>query len=63
MPPVLVASGAETSADAWNLPDNQFFAADVASEAAQRRLIDLISNDIVEKVAIALSSQAAGRSA
>ena len=63
VPPVLVASGAETSADAWNLPDNQFFAADVASEAAQRRLIDLISSDIVEKVAIALSSQAASRKA
>lgn len=63
VPPVLVASGAETSADAWNLPDNQFFAADVASEAAQRRLIDLISSDIVEKVAIALASQAASRKA
>ncbi|UFN48587.1 LPS assembly lipoprotein LptE [Roseomonas sp. OT10] len=58
-PPVQVASGTERSFDAWNLPDNQFFAADMSFNAAQRRLVDEVASGIVEKVAIALANRTA----
>jgi len=60
VPPVLVASGTEKTFDAWNIPDNQFFAADASADAAQQRLVVLIANDITEKVAIALRARNRG---
>ncbi|MFT8244977.1 LPS assembly lipoprotein LptE [Roseomonas sp. BN140053] len=56
VPPVVVASGTERAFDAANIPDNQFFAADVSTEAAQQRLVQQLAADIVEKVAVALSA-------
>ena len=58
VPPVLVAGGTERAFDAFNLPDNQFFAADASQDAAQRRLVRRIADDVVEKVAVALSGRA-----
>jgi len=40
--------------DAYNVPDLQFFAADTSREAMERRLVDLISQEVVREVAIAL---------
>lgn len=57
VPPVLVAGGVERAFDAFNLPDNQFFAADASQDAAQRRLVRRIADDVVEKVALALSGR------
>ncbi len=57
VPPVLVAGGTERAFDAFNLPDNQFFAADASQDAAQRRLVRRIADDVVEKVAVALSGR------
>ncbi|MFC0410274.1 LPS assembly lipoprotein LptE [Roseomonas elaeocarpi] len=60
VPPVLVASGTERSFDAWNIPDNQFFAADASADAAQQRLVVVIASDISEKVALALRARNRG---
>lgn len=58
VPPVLVAGGTERAFDAFNLPDNQFFAADASQDAAQRRLVRRIANDVVEKIALTLADRA-----
>ena len=59
VPPVLVAGGTERAFDAFNLPDNQFFAADSSQDAAQRRLVQRVAGDVVEKIAVALSGRTA----
>lgn len=40
--------------DAYNVPDLQFFAADVSREAMERRLVEVVSEEVVREVAIAL---------
>lgn len=54
VPPVLIGSGAERAFDAYNVPDNQFFASDASADAMTRRLIDRIAADIVQSVALTL---------
>lgn len=51
-PPRLVAQGTERAFDAYNMPENQFFAADVAREAAERRLIEQLAEDLVRRLAV-----------
>ena len=51
-PPRLVARGTERAFDAYNVPENQFFSADVAREAAERRLIDQLAEDVVRRLAV-----------
>lgn len=51
-PPRLVARGMERAFDAYNIPENQFFAADTSREAAERRLVDQLANDIVQSLAV-----------
>ena len=58
-PPASIASGAERSFDAYNVPENQFFAADASREAMERRLVELLADDIVRRLAIVLTSRAA----
>lgn len=56
-PPRLVASGVERAFDAFNMPQNQFFAADASRAAMERRLIDQLAQDVVERLALALGSR------
>lgn len=51
-PPRLVARGAERAFDAYNVPENQFFSADVSREAAERRLVDQLAEDLVMRLAV-----------
>ncbi len=59
VPAALVATGAERAFDAFNVPDNQFFAADSSQDAMTRRLIDQVAADIVQNVALALRDRIA----
>ena len=52
LPPRLVASGVERTIDAFNMPENQFFASDTARDAAERRLMDALASDIVQRLAV-----------
>lgn len=40
--------------DSFNVPDLQFFAADTAREAMERRLVEIISEEVFREVAIVL---------
>lgn len=50
--PEVVANGVERTIDAFNIPTNQFFAADSSREAAERRLAEVLAEEIVTRVAI-----------
>jgi LPS-assembly lipoprotein len=60
VPPQAIANGAERSFDAYDLPDNQFFAADAARDAMMARLIDQMAEDIVARLAVRFREQGAG---
>ena len=51
-PARLVAQGIDRAFDAYNVPENQFFASDTAREAAERRLMEALANDIVQHLAM-----------
>ncbi len=50
--PRLVANGRARAFDAYNIPENQFFAADAARDAAEIRLIDQLAEDIVRRLTV-----------
>lgn len=52
VPPRLVATGTERTFDAYNIPENQFFAADASRQATERRLVEQLSEDIVRRLAV-----------
>jgi LPS-assembly lipoprotein len=52
VPPRLVTTGTDRAFDAYNIPENQFFAADAARQAAERRLVDQLAEDIVRRLAV-----------
>lgn len=54
--PRLVAQGIDRAFDAYNVPENQFFASDTAREAAERRLVDQLASDIVQRLAVRFES-------
>ncbi len=56
VPPRLVATGVDRAFDAYNVPENQFFASDTAREAAERRLMEQLSSDIVQRLAVRFES-------
>ncbi|WP_158600989.1 LPS assembly lipoprotein LptE [Teichococcus wenyumeiae] len=60
VPPQPVANGTEQALDAFDLPDNQFFAADAAREAMLARLVDQMAEDIVTRLAVRFRGQDAG---
>ncbi|MDB5369697.1 MAG: hypothetical protein JWP20_1255 [Roseomonas sp.] len=60
VPPKPVASGAERSLDAYNIPDNQFFAGDAARDAALRRLLGQMADDIVTRLAVRFQERETG---
>lgn len=55
-----VARGTEKVFDAYNIPDNQFFASDSSREAMERRLMESLSQEIVQRLALQLQRKAAG---
>jgi len=55
-PPRLLANGTERAFDAYNVPENQFFAADTARDAAERRLVEQLAEDIVQRLALRLAA-------
>jgi LPS-assembly lipoprotein len=50
--PRLVAQGTDRAFDAYNVPENQFFASDASRYAAEQRLVDQLASDIVQRLAI-----------
>ncbi len=57
-PPRELASGRERASDAYDIPENQFFAADAARDTMERRLVDQLSGDIIQNLAIYFRSAA-----
>lgn len=51
-PARLVAQGTDRAFDAYNVPENQFFASDAARDAAERRLMEALAIDIVQQLAV-----------
>jgi LPS-assembly lipoprotein len=48
----LTMNGVERTIEAYNIPTNQFFAADSSREAAERRIADILSEEIVLRIAM-----------
>jgi LPS-assembly lipoprotein len=57
-PEEVVANGFERAIEAFNLPPNQFFAADASRDAAERRLAEMLAEDVVLRVAIRFRTNA-----
>ncbi len=53
-PPAVLAQGSERAFDAFDIPDNQFFAGDAARDAMNQRLIQQLADDIVLRLSIGL---------
>ncbi len=51
-PPREITRGTERAFDAYDIPDNQFFAADVARDTMERQLIEHLAQQILERLAI-----------
>ena len=51
-PETEVARGREQAFDAFNIPDGQFFAADVSRDAMERRLMEQLADRIVQRLAV-----------
>jgi LPS-assembly lipoprotein len=52
VPPRQVATGTARAIDSYNVVDNEYFASVVSSEAAERRLVEQIAEDITTRLAI-----------
>ena len=50
-PPAVVTSGSARSVDSENVIENQLFAADLESEAAQRRLAEAVADQVTTQLA------------
>lgn len=57
--PQIVLNGTERAVDAFNIPDNQFFAGDASSEAMMGRLMERLADDIVTRLAVELQERSA----
>jgi LPS-assembly lipoprotein len=55
-----IARGSERAFDAYDIPNAQFFAADVARETMERQLIEQLAQHILEKLAIHFRGAAQG---
>lgn len=58
-PPVLLGNGTERAFDAFNLPENQFFASDNARDAMERRLVEQLAEDVALRLSIFFANRAA----
>ncbi|MDQ1081049.1 LPS assembly lipoprotein LptE [Pseudoroseomonas cervicalis] len=52
--PATRAEGTERAFDSFNIPDNQFFAADFSRDATVQRLVEQLANDIVLNLSVRL---------
>lgn len=59
-PPQEIARGTERASDAYDVPENQFFAADVARDTMERQLIEQLAQQILERLAIHFRGVAQG---
>lgn len=59
-PPETLASGIERAIEAYNIPPNQFFAADSSRETAEQRLADLLAELVVTRIAVDFGRRGAG---
>lgn len=57
-PPKELAHGRERASDSYDIPENQFFAADAARDTMERRLVEQLSGDIIQNLAIYFRSAA-----
>ncbi|WP_458094886.1 LPS assembly lipoprotein LptE [Roseomonas sp. WA12] len=53
VPPRPVANGVVRAIDSYNFIDNEFFASLVSSEAAERRLVEQVAEEVVLRLAMA----------
>lgn len=56
-PPATVLQGTERAFDAYNIPDNQFFAGDFSRDATFQRLIEQVADDIMVRLAAGLRNR------
>lgn len=59
-PPREITRGTERAFDAYDIPENQFFAADVARETMERQLIEQLAQHILERLAMHFRGAAQG---
>jgi LPS-assembly lipoprotein len=59
-PREVVANGFERTSDAFNIQGSQFFAADASREAMERRLAELLADEVVLRVAMQFRNLRAG---
>ena len=59
-PPREITRGTERAFDAYDIPENQFFAADVARDTMERQLIEQLAQQILERLAIHFSGAPQG---
>jgi LPS-assembly lipoprotein len=59
-PPREITRGTERAFDAYDIPENQFFAADVARETMERHLIEQLAQHILERLAMHFRGAAQG---
>jgi LPS-assembly lipoprotein len=59
-PPREITRGTERAFDAYDIPDNQFFAADVARDTMERQLIEQLAQQILERLAMHFRGAAQG---
>ena len=57
-----LSTGTARSIDGTNIFDQQFFAADLANEAAQRRIAEAVADRIVQQLAIYFQTHAPSKS-
>jgi LPS-assembly lipoprotein len=51
-PPREITRGTERAFDAYDIPENQFFAADVARDTMERQLIEQLARQVVDSLAM-----------
>ncbi len=59
-PPREITRGTERAFDAYDIPENQFFAADVARDTMERQLIEQLAQQILERLAMHFRTAAQG---
>lgn len=59
VPPRPVANGVARAIDSYNVVDSEFYASLVSSEAAERRLVEQIAEEVVLRLAIAFRDEPA----
>ena len=59
-PPREITRGTQRAFDAYDIPENQFFSADVARDTMERQLVEQLAQQILEQLAIHFRSAPQG---